>query len=72
MKTHYFSFCQMHVYRIGEHLLDKDCLVMITAENPRAEMEKNFGLAWGFQYEEKPDMQHFPRGIYNLTENKWE
>ncbi|GIM51994.1 MAG: hypothetical protein Q4B43_05350 [Bacteroidota bacterium] len=72
MKTHYFTFCQMHVYRFNGYTLDKDCVVMITAENPRAEMEKHFGLAWGFQYEEKPEMKYFPRGIYNLTENKWE
>lgn len=62
----------MHVYRFNGHTLDKDCVVKITAENPRAEMEKHFGLAWGFQYEKCPEMKYFPRGIYNLTENKWE
>jgi hypothetical protein len=35
-------------------------------------MVEYFGNIWGFEYDEIPDVQFFPRGIYNLTENKWE
>lgn len=72
MKTSYFSFGQAHTHSCNGHTLDKNCLVKITAEKPREVMIEHFGAVWGFEYDEIPDIQFFPRGVYNLTENKWE
>lgn len=72
MKTHYFTLGQRHTHSYNGHTLDKDCLIKITAESPRDVMVEYFGNIWGFEYDEIPDVQFFPRGIYNLTENKWE
>lgn len=68
----YFSFGQEHAHRCNGHTLDKDVIVKIEHENPRAVMEEHFGRKWGFEYNKLPDMRYFPRGIYNLTTNKWE
>ena len=72
MKTHYFTLGQSHVYRFNGQTLDHDCVIKIPAENPRDVMVGYFGLEWAFEYDECPEMRYFPRGIYNLTENKWE
>ena len=66
MKTRYFSFGQTHTHSFNGHTLDKDCIVKITAENPRDK--------WGFEYTDftEESLRYFPRGVYNLTENKWE
>lgn len=73
MRTSYFSFGQIHAYSFNGHTLDKDVLVKITAENPREVMMKFFGTHWGFEYGEEilEDLEYFPRGIYDLTNNKW-
>ena len=63
---------QIHTYRFNGQTLDHDCVIKITAENPRDIMVEHFGLKWAFEYNECPEMRYFPRGIYNLTENKWE
>jgi hypothetical protein len=52
--------------------LDRNCVIKITAENPRELMVEYFGLGWAFEYDERPEMRYFPRGVYNLTDNKWE
>ena len=72
MRTSYFTLGQSHVYRFNGQNLDRDCVIKITAENPRDVMIEYFGLEWAFEYDERPEMRYFPRGIYNLTENKWE
>ena len=74
MKTRYFSFGQNHTHSFNGHTLDKDCIVKITAENPREIMVENFQDKWGFEYTDftEESLRYFPRGVYNLTENKWE
>ena len=72
MTTHYFSLGQVHTHSCNGHTLDKNCLIKITAESPRDVMLEHFGVKWCFEYDKMPDMKYFPRGIYNLTENKWE
>ena len=72
MRTSYFTLGQSHVYRLNEQTLDRDCVIKITAENPRELMVEYFGLEWAFEYDERPEMKYFPRGVYNLTDNKWE
>lgn len=70
--VYYFSFGQNHVHRCNGHTLDKDVLVKIEAEDPRLIMVEHFGLNWSFEYDQIPDMKYFPKGIYNLTTNRWE
>ena len=72
MKTHYFTLGQSHVYCFNGQTLDHDCVIKITAENPRDVMVEHFGLKWAFEYEKCPEIVFFPRGVYSLTENKWE
>lgn len=72
MRTSYFTLGQSYVYRFNGQTLDHDCVIKITAEDPRAVMFEYFGSHWGFEYDNEPEMEYFPRGIYNLTENKWE
>ncbi|EKY13379.1 hypothetical protein HMPREF9075_00079 [Capnocytophaga sp. oral taxon 332 str. F0381] len=72
MRTSYFTLGQSHVYRFNGQTLDHDCVIKITAENPRDVMVEYFGLEWAFEYDECPEMVFFPRGVYNLTESKWE
>lgn len=72
MKTSYFTLGQIHIYKHNGHTLDHDCVIKITAEDPRKVMVELFDYAWAFEYNKCPDMKYFPRGIYNLTENKWE
>ena len=72
MRTSYFTLGQSHVYRLNGQTLDCDCVIKITAENPRDVMVEHFGLEWAFEYNERPEMRYFPRGVYNLTDNKWE
>ena len=72
MRTSYFTLGQSHVYRLNGQTLDRDCVIKITAEDPRDVMVEHFGLGWAFEYDECPEMRYFPRGVYNLTDNKWE
>ena len=72
MITSYFTLGQSHVYRFNRQTLDRDCVIKITAENPRDVMVECFGLEWAFEYDKCPEMRYFPRGVYNLTENEWE
>ena len=66
MKTQWFTFGRSHAHQHGKHLLNKDTVVEITAEDPRAKMFELFGNKWSMQYDKPPDMQHFPKGIIKL------
>ena len=77
MKTHYFSLGWGHVHKVvaanGKPIiLDKDILVKITDDDPRARMFDNFDDVWCWEYEEFPakDMRYFPRGVYDLNLGK--
>lgn len=73
-KTSYFTFGQIHTHSINGHTLDKNCIVKITDKNPRGVMVKNFGQFWANEYseEEVSKIIHlFPRGVYDLSNNKW-
>lgn len=67
MTTAYFTFGQCHSHNLGGQVFDKDCVVKITATDPRAEMFKLFKRKWSMEYSECPDMKWFPRGIVHLT-----
>lgn len=67
MKTSYFTFGQKHVHLVGGFTYDKDLVVKITAENPREIMYSNFSNQWSSEYDKKPDMSFFPRGIKETT-----
>ena len=72
MRTSYFTLGQSHIYRFNGQTLDRDCVIKITAENPSEVMGEYVGLEWAFEYDKCPEMRYFPRGVYNLTDNKWE
>lgn len=63
MKTAYFTFGQNHVHNLFGIMFDKDCVVQITSPDPRTNMFDLFGTKWSMQYEQKPDLAYFPRGI---------
>ena len=72
MKTSYFTLGHSHVHKHNGQILDKDSVIKITDENPRKVMFELFDRKWAFEYNECPEMEYVPCGIYNLTENKWE
>ena len=74
MKTRYFSFGQKHTHSCNGYTLDKNCIVKITAEDPREIMVEYFKDEWAFEYTDftQEDLKYYPRGVYNLLENKWE
>ena len=65
MITSYFTFGQIHTHSCNGITLDKDCVVKITAADPRARMFELFGRQWGFEYQDMPAerLKYFPRGI---------
>lgn len=66
MPTKYFTFGQTHEHILNGIVYDKDVVVQITHHSPRDVMFENFGMKWGFEYSDKPDMKLFPRGIILL------
>ena len=69
MKTFYFTFGQVHTHSYNGKTLDKDIVVEMSAEDSteaRERMFELFGKKWAFQYNEKPDMSFFPRGIFKI------
>lgn len=71
--TSYFTFGQSHVHLLsypgGSIIrLDKDIVLKITDEDPRAVMERLFGQRWSFEYSEDnpPDFELYPRGLIEL------
>lgn len=69
LKTRYFSFGQIHVHSLNGQTFDKDCIVEITAEEPREVMFQCFGDKWAFEYNDLNDdqLRHFPRGVIKLS-----
>lgn len=66
MNTSYFTLGQQHVHSYNGETLDKDIVIKITAKDPRAKMFELFGPVWSLQYDECPEMEYFPRGIYEI------
>jgi len=67
MKTSYFTFGQGHAHSVNGFTYDKDIIVKVTAYNPRQVMFDTFGAQWSFEYDECPDLKHFPRGVKELN-----
>ena len=65
-ETSWFTFGQNHTHSVNGLTYDKDIVVEITAKDPRERMVKVFGNKWSLQYNSKPDMSFFPRGIKKL------
>lgn len=65
MKTSHFTFGQSHIHRIGGVVYDKDVVLRITAEDPRAVMFSTSDRRWSMEYDTPPNLSHFPRGILN-------
>lgn len=71
MNKYYFSFGHGHVHRLNNKTFDVDCLLEIEAEDvgkARDIMFENFGPKWSMQYNDLPDMRHFPRGVMTLAQ----
>lgn len=69
LKSYYFTFGQGHVHSLGGFTYDKDIVVEVSADSnaeARAIMFNYFGRKWGMQYDKKPDMKYFPRGIKKI------
>lgn len=59
MKTSYFSFGWSHAHVYGGKTFDKDTIVKITSEDPRATMFACFGNKWSVEYETPPPSQFY-------------
>lgn len=68
------TFGQEHLHRVNGKVIDKDCVVSITAINmleARTKAFELFGDKWCFCYEEgdfiyKGSIKYFPRGVIKL------
>lgn len=69
--TNYFTLGYIHAHKVGDHLLDKNVVIKITAADPRKIMMENFGTKWAFQYEKLPDMNFYPRGIFDFNKENF-
>lgn len=67
MKSKYFTFGQSHAHAVGGFTYDKDIVVKIVSPNPRASMFELFDDKWAFEYDEKPDMSFYPRGVRDIS-----
>lgn len=66
LHTRWFTFGQCHVHSVNGKTFDKDCVVKITHMDPRQEMFRYFGPKWSMEYDQEPNMEHFPRGVFEL------
>lgn len=67
MKTSYFTFGQCHIHRIGGIVYDRNCVVKITAPDPRAEAWRLFGEKWSMEYDDQPPTEWFPGGVIEMN-----
>lgn len=69
MKKHYFTFGQDHIHRYDDVILDKDIIVEMEAEDPRAKMFELFGDKWCFEYNSFGDLnpELFRRGVFKIS-----
>lgn len=64
----YFTFGQSHYHNIRGQVFDKDTVVKVDSNDPRKTMFDTFGPRWAMQYDEPPNMEHFPKGIVPLED----
>jgi dihydroxyacid dehydratase/phosphogluconate dehydratase len=69
MITNYFTFGQTHFHKINGIIFDKNCVVKITAEDPRQVMFDTFGKVWSMHYDSLEDikLEYYPRGVIELN-----
>jgi hypothetical protein len=66
VKTSWFTFGQVHIHFVNGKTFDKDCVVKITADDPRKVMVYTFGEKWALEYDREPCMEWYPRGVFEL------
>ena len=69
MNKYYFTFGQVHSHVLNGKTFDKDCVVEIEAKDngkARKKMFDYFGSEWSMNYQKKPDMSFFSRGIIKI------
>jgi hypothetical protein len=66
MKEAWFTFGQTHVHSVNGFTFDKDIVVHIRAHDPREVMFMYFDRKWGMEYDKEPNMDYYPRGVYDL------
>lgn len=66
----YFTFGQVHRHIYKKQIFDKNVVVYIAGKNARKKMFEIFGSVWAFEYDKKPDMKFFPRGIIKIENKK--
>lgn len=71
MTTSYFTFGQKHTHSYNGVTLDRNIVIKITADNPRDKMFELFGDKWCFEYDKEPNMEYFPKGIFDININKF-
>jgi hypothetical protein len=71
MKTSWFTSGQQHSHRLDSVTLDRDTIVRITDEDPRAKMFELFGDKWSMEYSYCPTMEFFPGGCYDINQRKF-
>ncbi len=71
-QTRYFTFGQNHVHSHNRVTLDKDVVLRITGDCPRNIMFELFGDKWCFEYDKKPEMSYFSKGVFDINKNQFD
>jgi hypothetical protein len=66
--TEFFTFGEGHCHEINGTVYDKDVILKITANDPRAVMFGLFGVEWSMCYTQPPDAKFYPRGTIELPD----
>lgn len=72
--TRYFSIGEDHTATLatkkGFVTLTKTTLLKVVSPNPRETMMELLGDKWDGEYEQLPDMEYFPGGVFDVHKGK--
>lgn len=66
LETRWFTFGQCHTHSVAGITYDKDYVVKVKAFSARKVMFETFGSKWAMEYDNQPDLRHYPRGVFEL------
>jgi hypothetical protein len=72
MSRFYVSFGKTHTHKLGDEVIDHNCIVEIITNSEllaRRAASKVFNNKFSILYSQKPNMKSFPRGIFDLDGN---
>lgn len=68
VRTSYFTFGPDHVHSYDGERVSSDCIVKITAPDPRAVMFDHFSNRWSFEYSEEQGPVEIAKWHYRVID----